>query len=239
MSALAHICMPPGLTLCKHHEADVRSCGHTQLRAAQACSERFCMEATTLKRTGHVQWHTCSMGARGSPLCCEGGALCCGAAGVRQQQLRVGGHQLVGDGVPCTHRISMTRRQVSIHWHVIYPLLLSCTVYHCIARSRKGWLRFKASEDFGPLLARLEQDAIRDVALRPICHTSAAEDSPAREGAPEYSWQMAGFLIFQKRDFMGSTRRPEVLSFSRSVSFFTKALPQGLSLPSGSSSAST
>ena len=30
-----------------------------------------------------------------------------------------------------------------------------------------------------------------------------------------------------------------MLSFSRSVSFFTKALPHGLSLPSGSSSAST
>ena len=26
-----------GLTLCKHHEAGGRSCGHTQLRAAQAC----------------------------------------------------------------------------------------------------------------------------------------------------------------------------------------------------------
>ena len=60
-----------------------------------------------------------------------------------------------------------------------------------------------------------------------------------RRGAPEYLWQTAGFLIFQKRDFMGSTRRPEVLSFTRSVSLFTKALPQGLSLPSGSSSAST
>ena len=54
VSALAHICMLPGLTLCKHHEAGGRSCGHTQLRAAQACPGRFYMRATTLKRTGHV-----------------------------------------------------------------------------------------------------------------------------------------------------------------------------------------
>ena len=58
-------------------------------------------------------------------------------------------------------------------------------------------------------------------------------------GLPEHSWQTDGFLIFQKRDFKQSTTRPEVLSLCRSVSFFTKAFPQGLSLPSGSSSAST
>lgn len=58
-------------------------------------------------------------------------------------------------------------------------------------------------------------------------------------GVPENSWQTDGFLIFQNRDFKQSTTRPEVLSLCRSVSFFTKAFPQGLSLPSGSSSAST
>ena len=58
-------------------------------------------------------------------------------------------------------------------------------------------------------------------------------------GLPEYSWQTAGFLIFQNRAFKQSTTRPDVLSSTRSVSFLTKALPQGLSLPAGSSSAST
>ena len=123
---------------------------------------------------------------------------------------------------------------------MIYPLLLSGTIYHSIAHFRKGWLRYEVSKDSWLLVGPAETGCNQgDVASRLISHTSAAEGAPAREGAPEYSWRTSGFLIFQKRDFMGSTRRPEVLSFSRSVSFFTKALPHGLSLPSGSSSAST
>ena len=73
-------------------------------KALAACRHEECLTVVR-KRSGkqimRSRRYCKDVEVQYSPLGCKGGTDCCGGTGLRQEQLRVGGHELVGNGVPC------------------------------------------------------------------------------------------------------------------------------------------